>query len=67
MKNTTFVEANTKNILQSLSPMFYMASEEMNFIDIFLFFASMLPWQPIKMSTEQSSQLPNRGPLKVHF
>ena len=44
--------------------MFHMVSEQMIFIDIFfLFFAFMLPWQPVKMSTEQNNHLP----LNEHF
>ena len=41
MKNITFIEANTKNILQSLSPIFHLVSEEMIFIDFFFLFFAM--------------------------
>ena len=68
MKNTTFVEPNTKNIFANLSPMFHMVSEEMIFLRYsFFFFCTLVTMATIKIRTGLQNRLPGRGPFKEHF
>ena len=68
MKNTTFVEANTKKkiFLQNLSPMFHLVSEEM-ILKIFFIFCILVAMATIRIGTGQQNHLPGRESFKEHF